>query len=54
MTKAQNTSNHKPRGQNAKPMARIIAKAAGVNINTVYDLARMLNEKVILNEKMEE
>lgn len=54
MTKPQNQSNHKPRGQNARPMAAIIAKAAGVNINTVYDLAKQLNEKVLHNAKMED
>jgi len=40
------TNRLNPRGTNIKPMGDIIAAAAGVNVNTVYDLARFLNEYI--------
>jgi len=36
----------KPRGLNYRPMGDIIAKAAGCNVNTIYDLANHLNEYI--------
>ncbi len=47
MTKPKDPNNHKPRGKNAQPLARIIAEAAGVNVNTIYTLSKLLNEKVL-------
>ncbi len=30
-----------------KPMAQLIADASGVNVNTIYALSKLLNEKVL-------
>lgn len=40
----------KPRGANAEPMARIIADAAGVNINTIYSLSKLLSRMGVKKE----
>ncbi len=37
---------NKPRGKAYRPMGDIIAAAAGVNVNTIYDLAKQLNKYI--------